>query len=97
MRVPDVTDVNEAGMKAERLPCLTEHLISLFWVFSRKAERAAGENVSAVVSEAIMMIILLTFICLGLINTRARVHRCPVRMNRPRAQIPLWVADQLFV
>lgn len=38
MHVPDVTDVNGGRMKAERFPCLTEDLISLFGVFGRKAE-----------------------------------------------------------
>lgn len=43
MYVPDVTDVNGGRMKGERFPCLTEDLISLFWVFGREAERGAGE------------------------------------------------------
>lgn len=43
MRVPDVTDVNGGRMKAEWLPCLTEDLISLFWVFGRKAAEESRE------------------------------------------------------
>lgn len=38
MHVPDVSDVNGGRMKAERFPCLTEDLISLFWAFGRKQE-----------------------------------------------------------
>lgn len=33
MHVPDETDMNGGGMKAERFPCLTEDLISWFRVF----------------------------------------------------------------
>lgn len=39
MYVPDVTDVNGGRMKAEQFPCLTEDLISLFWVFGREGSR----------------------------------------------------------
>lgn len=39
MHVPDVTDVNGGRMKAERFPCLTEDLISLFWVFGREGRQ----------------------------------------------------------
>lgn len=43
MHVPDVTDVNGGRMKAEWFPWMTEDLISLFWMFGRKAERGAGK------------------------------------------------------
>ena len=74
MHVPDVTDVNGGRMKAERFPCLTEDLISLFWVFGREAERGAGEYPSAMMLVAIMVIILLTFICPGLLSMCAVYH-----------------------
>ena len=43
--VPDVTGMNGGRMKAERFPCMTEDLISLFWVLGRKAGKGNTEEV----------------------------------------------------
>lgn len=87
--VPDVTDVNGGRMKAEWFPCLTEHLISLFLVFGRKAEGGAGKYLSAATSVAMMMIILMTFICRGLFDVCVLVHRCPAYINSAFTHIPI--------
>lgn len=61
-------------MKAERFQSLTEDLISLFGVCGRKAERGAGKYWSALMLVPLMMIMLLTFICPGLLNTSVLPH-----------------------
>ena len=95
MHVPDVTDVNGGRMKAEWFPCLTEDLISLFWVFGRKAEKGAGRYLSAVMLVAMMMIILLTFICPHLLNVCVP-HQRPAYINSVFTHIHMWVTDQLL-
>lgn len=92
-----MTNVNGGRMKAEWFLCLTEHLISLNWVFGRTAERGTEKYLSAVMLVAVIIIILLTFICLGLLNVCVVVHRCSAYINSAFTHIHIWITDQLLV